>query len=80
MSSYRRILLVFAAVAGALAACVLCLPATGWLLITQYGSPTSGQYFVFVVSNVIIAAVGSLPGVVGLARYSGPKRPRGGDG
>jgi hypothetical protein len=80
MSKYRRTLFAFVAVAGALAACVLCLPATAWLLISHYGSPTSGQYLVFAVSNVLIAAVGSMPGVLGLAFFSGPNRSRHGDG
>jgi hypothetical protein len=70
-----RWVFVVVAVVGAAAACVLCLPATGWLLFT-YHSPTARQYLVFAAANAIVAAVGSMPGVLGLAFYSGPKRPQ----
>ncbi len=75
MSRPPRWVFVVVALVGAAAACVLFLPGTAWLLITQYGSPTPGQYLAFAAANLLIAAAGSMPGVLGLAFFSGPQRP-----
>jgi hypothetical protein len=75
MGKLPRAVFVAIAVVGALVACVLCLPGTAWLLMSQYGSPTPRQYLVFALLNVFVAALGSVPGLVALVRYAGPKRP-----
>jgi hypothetical protein len=78
MSRPPRAVFVAGAVAGAAVACVLCLPATAWLLMAPVGGTGPKQYLVFAAANLLVAAVGSIPGVLGLVFYAGPKGPRNG--
>jgi hypothetical protein len=52
------------------------MPATAWLLMAPVGGPGSKQYLVFAVANLLPAAFGSVPGLLGLAFFSGPTGPR----
>ena len=61
-----RIVFVVLAVAGAASACGLCLPLSGWALVSPSGSPTWEQYVWFALANVLIGSVGSMPGVLPL--------------